>query len=201
MRGNSNRDGTVKDQLLSISDPEALMSEIDRLRAEVASLEERVRHLDELAHSDPLLGLPNRRSFRQRLEAMIAAVERYGDPAAMLFIDLDGLKGINDRFGHRAGDQALIQVAGILVSNVRKSDFVARIGGDEFAILLERADEQGARDMAKRIVESVTGAQFRIGGNCLPLSVAVGVGAIIAGDEPDAVIDRADKEMYRVKAA
>lgn len=191
----------MSDPLVSLSDAEALISEIRRLRAQVAGLEERVQLLDQLAHSDPLLGLPNRRSFLVRLEGMIAAVARYGYPAAMLFVDLDGLKRINDRFGHKAGDQALMQVSEMLVSTVRKSDFVARIGGDEFGILLERADERGAWEMALRIVETVTGAQFCFDGSCLPLSVAVGVGQIAADDDPQAVMDRADKEMYRVKAA
>jgi diguanylate cyclase (GGDEF)-like protein len=191
----------MDDQIVSLSDAEALVAEIKRLRSQVLAFEERVRHLDQLAHCDPLIGLPNRRSFVARLESMIASVERYGDPAAMLFVDLDGLKRINDQFGHKAGDQALIEVSEMLVSTVRKSDFVARLGGDEFGVLLERADEQGAWEMALRIVETVTQSQFCFDGNCLPLSVAVGVGMIAPGDDPQSVIDRADKEMYRVKAA
>ena len=191
----------MDDQIVSLSDAEALVAEIKRLRSQVLALEERVRQLDQLAHCDPLIGLPNRRSFLARLEGMIASVERYGDPAAMLFVDLDGLKRINDQFGHKAGDQALIEVSEMLISTVRKSDFVARLGGDEFGVLLERADEQGAWEMALRIVETVTHSQFCFEGHCLPLSVAVGVGTIVPGDDPQSVIDRADKEMYRVKAA
>jgi len=191
----------MDDQIVSLSDAEALVAEIKRLRSQVLALEERVRQLDQLAHCDPLIGLPNRRSFLARLESMIASVERYGDPAAMLFVDLDGLKRINDQFGHKAGDQALIEVSEMLISTVRKSDFVARLGGDEFGVLLERADEQGAWEMALRIVETVTHSQFCFEGHCLPLSVAVGVGTIVPGDDPQSVIDRADKEMYRVKAA
>ena len=191
----------MDDQIVSLSDAEALVAEIKRLRSQVLALEERVRQLDQLAHCDPLIGLPNRRSFLARLESMIASVERYGDPAAMLFVDLDGLKRINDQFGHKAGDQALIEVSEMLISTVRKSDFVARLGGDEFGVLLERADEQGAWEMALRIVETVTHSQFCFEGHCLPLSVAVGVGTIAPGDDPQSVIDRADKEMYRVKAA
>jgi diguanylate cyclase (GGDEF)-like protein len=186
---------------VSLSDAEALLAEIERLRAQVAALEERVSQLDRLAHEDSLVGLPNRRSFLARLEGLIARVERYGGPAAMLFVDLDGLKGINDRFGHAAGDEALIQVAQMLVASVRKSDCVARIGGDEFGILLEHADEHGAWEMGLRIVETVMGSEFCVDGTCLPLSVAVGVGTIHAGDDVQAVMSRADKEMYRVKAA
>lgn len=191
----------MTDGVLTLSDAEALIAEIDRLRAHIANLEQRVDQLDRLAHQDPLVDLPNRRSFVASLEAMIARVERYGDAAAMLFVDLDGLKRINDKFGHTAGDQALIQVAHMLVASVRKSDYVARIGGDEFGILLERIDERGAWEMALRIVETVVASQFCVDGCCLQLSVAIGVGEIRVGDDPQAVIARADKEMYRVKAA
>jgi len=186
---------------LTLSDAEALVAEIERLRAQVSGLEERIAQLDELAHCDPLVGLPNRRGFIAHLESTIAKVARYGDQAAMLFVDLDGLKRINDQFGHAAGDLALVEVARLLVASLRRSDYVARIGGDEYGILLERIDERGAWEMALRVVEAVVGADVRVDGNCLPLSIAVGVGAIRPDDDPQSVIARADKEMYRVKAA
>lgn len=119
----------------------------------------------------------------------------------MLFIDMDGLKLINDRFGHAAGDAALVEVAKIIVASVRDSDCVGRLGGDEFAVILERADELSAWQMGLRIVETVVGSQYCVDGVCLPLSVAVGVGTIERGDTAEAVIERADKAMYQVKAA
>lgn len=192
---------TVKDAAITLTEAEALASEIERLSAENARLREQVSALDELAHQDSLVGLPNRRSFDDRLEQLIARVERYGDKAAMLFIDVDGLKRINDCLGHTAGDEALVAIARILVESVRRSDCVARIGGDEFAILMERADEQRAWDMALRIVETVTRAEVRVGDAAVALSVAVGVGVIQPGDDPHEVVERADKSMYRVKAA
>lgn len=189
------------DSAISLVEAEALIGEIERLRGEIDTLEARVGHLDELAHRDPLVHLPNRRSFVASLERLIARVERYNQPAAMLFIDVDGLKSINDKFGHTAGDEALIEVAQLLVASVRKTDCVARIGGDEFGILLERADESRAWQMALRVVETVVGSQFCVDGSCLPLSVAVGVGMIQPGDKPQSVIKRADRQMYRVKTA
>jgi diguanylate cyclase (GGDEF)-like protein len=191
----------MADGPLTLSDAEVLIAEINRLRAQITSLEQRVSQLDHLAHHDPLVELPNRRGFLVALEGLIARVDRYSDEAAMLFVDVDGLKLINDKFGHAAGDQALVQIAKMLVSSVRRSDYVARLGGDEFGILLERIDERGAWEMALRIVETVVGSEVCIDGCCLPLSVAVGVGQINADDDPQAVIARADKEMYRVKAA
>ncbi len=187
------------DRMVSLAEAEVLVREIERLRAELDKLESRIDQLDELAHQDPLVHLPNRRSFLASLERLIERADRLGRPAAMLFVDVDGLKTINDTFGHRVGDEALQEIAKLLLSSVRKTDCVARMGGDEFGILLDHTDEQRAWQMALRIVETVVGSQFCVDGTCVRLSVAVGVGMIKPGDSSQAVIDRADKEMYRVK--
>ena len=101
----------------------------------------------------------------------------------MLFVDVDGLKMINDTFGHKAGDEALIQVADLLVGGVRRSDVVARIGGDEFGILLEHADEANAHETAARLIDLIADCEFMHDGDALPLSVAIGVAMIDAGDD------------------
>ena len=189
-----------KDEAVSLDDAMMLLDEIERLRSQLTSYESRLAELDRLAHRDTLVDLPNRRSFLLSLEQLIARVDRYGGPAAMLFVDVDGLKAINDEFGHVAGDKALVEVARLLVASVRKSDFVGRLAGDEFGILLEHADELSAWQMALRVVETVDECQFCIKDVCLPLSVAIGVGMIQPGDTPEAVFARADKEMYRIKA-
>jgi diguanylate cyclase (GGDEF)-like protein len=119
----------------------------------------------------------------------------------MLFVDLDGLKMINDSFGHRAGDEALIEVAQLLSKGVRRSDVVARIGGDEFAILLENASEDSAHETAARLADMVCDCEFTHDGDALPLSIAIGVAMIGADDTPESVMDRADEEMYRRKVA
>ncbi|HYC63989.1 MAG TPA: GGDEF domain-containing protein [Reyranellaceae bacterium] len=191
----------MDNRLVDMSDADALLAEVDRLRSEIARLEERVQLLDQLAHQDSLIDLPNRRGFMRQLERLIDRVARYGDSAAMLFVDIDGLKSINDTFGHPAGDEALIQVAEMLVGGVRKGDCVARLGGDEFGILLDQADEASARETAARLVEHVAGSEFCFEGTCLPLSVAIGVGMIESGDCAEAVMARADQAMYAEKAA
>jgi len=191
----------MPDQVTDIPDVEQLIREIGALRGKVAQLQERVEQLDQLAHQDPLINLPNRRGFMRALERFIDRARRYGESSALLYVDLDGLKMINDGFGHLAGDQALIQVAGLLVGGVRRSDVVARIGGDEFGLLLAHSDEQSAHDTATRLIDRIAGSDFVHEGDALPLSVAIGV-AMITGDEsPEAVMARADEEMYRRKAA
>ena len=187
--------------VVDVDDRQRLIEEISLLRAKVARLQERVEQLDQLAHQDSLINLPNRRGFMRELERLISRVDRYGINAAMLFVDLDGLKMINDTFGHRAGDEALIQVANLLASGVRHSDVVARIGGDEFGILLEASDEEAAHETATRLVDQICGCEFLHDGEALPLSVAIGVGMIDALDTAEAVMERADEAMYLRKAA
>ena len=193
--------GAMSDRVADDSDVEELISEISALRGKVAQLQERIEQLDLLAHEDSLVELPNRRGFMRALERMIDRVRRYKEKVALLFVDVDGLKLINDTLGHQAGDQALGQIARLLVSGVRKSDLVARIGGDEFAIILGYADEESARETANRLVNLIAASDFEHDGEVLPLSVAIGAAAIQEDDTPDTALARADHEMYRRKAA
>ena len=187
--------------VVDVDDRDRLIEEISLLRGKVARLQERVAQLDQLAHQDSLINLPNRRGFMRELERLIARVDRYGINAAMLFVDVDGLKMINDTLGHRAGDEALIQVANLLSKGVRHSDVVARIGGDEFGILLESSDADAAHETAARLIEQISSCEVLHDGEALPLSVAIGVGMIDALDTAEAVMERADEAMYRRKAA
>ena len=193
--------GDMTEQVTDVPETERLSEEIERLRAQVAHLQARVEQLDELAHQDSLICLPNRRGFMRALERFIDRAKRYDEPSAMLFVDLDGLKMINDTFGHLAGDEALIQVAELLVGGVRRSDVVARIGGDEFGILLAHADETNAHETAARLADQIAGCDFTHNGDALPLSVAIGVGMIGPDDCAETIMARADEEMYRRKAA
>jgi diguanylate cyclase (GGDEF)-like protein len=193
--------GAVCNDGTGSEDMERLVGEIDALRDKVRRLQEQVEQLDQLAHEDSLVGLPNRRGFVRTLERLIDRVARYGERAAILFVDLDGLKLINDSFGHVAGDEALIQVARLLVGGVRKSDLVARIGGDEFAVLLGHSDDQQAEETAARLVDIIAGSEFIHDGEPLPLSVAIGATLIQTDDTTESAMARADAEMYRRKAA
>jgi len=191
----------MHDVALEQRDPALLLEEIARLRGEVSRLEARVEELDRLAHRDPLVPLANRRGMLRELETMIARHDRHDSPAAVLFVDLNGLKMLNDSFGHMGGDAALVTVAEKLIEGTRATDCVARLGGDEFCVLLEHADEKSALETAERLVEIIADEQCLFEGSAMPLSVAIGVTLIEKGDTAATVLARADKAMYRVKAA
>lgn len=191
---NDVRDGT------SVADSAGLLEEIAVLRGALAKCAGRIAELEGLANVDPLVNLSNRRNFLAELKSAIARVANHGVAAAVLFLDVDGLKAINDRHGHHTGDKALVKVARLLAASVRQGDVVARFAGDEFAILLSEADELSAWRMALRIVETVEKCEFRASNHRVRLSVAVGVSVIRREDTPETVLQRADKEMYRIKA-
>ena len=178
-----------------------MLAEINRLRSQVAALEQRVAELDRLAHHDPLCPAVNRRGMLRELEKLIARHDRFGEPAAMLFVDLDGLKILNDSFGHPGGDAALVHVAELLVAGTRATDCVARLGGDEFCVLLAKADEKSALETAERLVDRIAAEDFIFEGHAMPLSVAIGLTMIEDEDSPERVLARADQAMYRVKTA
>jgi len=191
----------VQDVSLCNHDPEELLREIVRLRDKIDGLESRVEELDRLAHLDSLVPIANRRGMLRHLETMIARHERHGAPAAMLFVDLDGLKILNDSFGHMGGDAALVHVAEKLIEGTRANDCVARLGGDEFCVLLDHADEASALETAERLVDTIAGEDFIFEGLAMPISVAIGVTLIEKGDTAQTVLARADQAMYRVKVA
>jgi len=191
----------MHDVALEQLDPAQLLEEITRLRGEIARLESKVDELDKLAHRDPLVPLFNRRGMLRELEIMIARHARHGHPAAVLFVDLNDLKLLNDSFGHMGGDAALVTVAEKLVEGTRASDCVARLGGDEFCVLLDHADEKSAIETAERLIDIIAGEECLFEGAPMPLSVAIGVTLVERGDTPATVLARADKAMYRVKAA
>lgn len=181
--------------------PEALIGEIRRLEAEVAGLKSRIEQLDRLACMDTLVPAANRRGLLKAIDMVLARHERHGIPAAILFIDVNGLKGINDSHGHAAGDAALIHLTELMSRNVRKTDLVARIGGDEFAILLDHSPDDRSAEIAGRLAEQVGESDFLYSGAPLDLSIAIGLAMIERGDTPESVLDRADRAMYSKKNA
>ncbi|WP_249010854.1 sensor domain-containing diguanylate cyclase [Conexibacter sp. DBS9H8] len=164
-------------------------------------LEGELRHL---AEHDPLTGLHNRRRFEEDLEQTLARARRYGGEGALLALDLDGFKSVNDTFGHAAGDRLVIQIAGALRATLRESDFIARTGGDEFAVILPSADEPEARHVADKLLAAVA-REGTVGRESEQVRVTASVGIALFSGRPGQVgselLIEADQAMYEAKAA
>nr|WP_230205201.1 GGDEF domain-containing protein [Parafrankia elaeagni] len=152
-----------------------------------------------LAHTDDLTGLTNRRGFLERLSQMEARAS-HGDSSALLLLDLDRFKEINDSFGHHMGDALLVEVGSRISGALRPGDVQARLGGDEFAVLLENADSDTARRVADRVLHALSGP-FEVGGMTLHVGASIGA-ALYPEHAPDAqtLLQRADVAMYGAKS-
>jgi diguanylate cyclase (GGDEF)-like protein len=173
-----------------------LLAEIERLKAELAEARRTIADLEARAELDPLLDVLNRRGFERELRRSLAYLQRYNGEAALLFIDLDGFKAVNDAHGHAAGDALLKAVAHELVSHVRASDVVARLGGDEFGVLLWNLAPQLAAAKARDLEMLIEGVSVAHGEAWLAVGASAGLVPLAAGAEPEQMIDAADKAMY-----
>ena len=178
-----------------------LLQEVDRMRREMAAMAKRVAYLEQLADEDPLTPIMNRRAFVRELTRQIAYAERYDVPSSVLYFDVNGMKEINDRYGHSAGDAALTHVANMLLANLRTSDIVGRLGGDEFAAILHQADLEAARVKAADLATVISETPFEHGGQSITMQISVGAFAFDGQSSPDEVLDQADREMYAQKRA
>lgn len=186
----------MKDIAVDEAEIARLASENERLRKALAEMQDRVVELEQLADTDTLTPLPNRRAFMRRLEAVVQYASRHNTPAAILYIDLDGLKPINDDYGHVAGDAVLLHLAQLLTENLRATDMVARIGGDEFGLILDHLNEADARAKAKALVEHVSTQRVAVGRSTITIRVTVGLAMVRANETVASLLERADAAMY-----
>ena len=177
-----------------------LMAEVDSLRQELEQSMSRIEYLEELADQDTLAPVANRRAFVRELSRNLSYAERYGTPSSVIYLDLNGLKQLNDGKVLAAGDAAILKVAKILAANVRESDIVGRLGGDEFGIMLSHADENAARGKAEFLVKTIADDPLEWEGEEIRLDVAFGVHTIRGGGDAGAALEAADKAMYANKA-
>lgn len=183
------------------SDAAMLAAEVERLERQLTAARQQLAMLELRASIDPLTELPNRRAFDRELARALAYVKRHGTSAALLYLDLDDFKRVNDRHGHAAGDAMLRAVASVLGRHVRESDLVARIGGDEFALLLWNCDEHHARTKALTLEASIGRTTAVHAGVALGTGASVGAAMLLPLDAPAEAIARADRAMYARKAA
>jgi diguanylate cyclase (GGDEF)-like protein len=176
-----------------------LIGEVDRLNDQAGSLQTRIAELESLADTDPLLPVYNRRAFTRELKRAMAMAKRHGLAGALVLIDLDDFKTINDTFGHPAGDAVLHAVSRSLNEHVRETDIVGRLGGDEFGVLLAAADEEGAAAKAASLVEMIREQDFVLDGQPMRIGASAGVQCFDPAFSANALIKRADDALYACK--
>jgi diguanylate cyclase (GGDEF)-like protein/PAS domain S-box-containing protein len=198
------RDGRpvwVLDNAVLVADPMTGRGQILRTVLEITERKLMEEGLERLAYRDPLTGLPNRRLLESRAEQTLAEARRRGERAVLLFMDLVGFKRVNDEFGHRAGDELLVQIAQRIKSSLRRTDAAARFGGDEFLVLLSGIEDlEGSQRAAARLLDHLS-TPFAVGD--YQVSVGFRAGVAIYPDQGHSLVslmELADRALTRAKA-
>jgi diguanylate cyclase (GGDEF)-like protein len=173
---------------------------VRRLKAELSQAMRRIEELTRTAERDFLLDIFNRRGFARELNRSIDYIKRYHAAGALILLDVDRLKPINDAFGHAAGDQVLKAVAAVLTEQVRSSDVVGRLGGDEFGVLLWNLSEVDAREKAAALERAIDDLRFTFGDTTVRAGASAGVAILDLRAEAQSALDAADRAMYVRKA-
>ncbi len=175
-------------------------STIRRLRAQLARAQARIEELQASAETDFLLDILNRRGFERELVRSLSFIKRYQASGALIVLDVDRLKPINDAFGHAAGDEVLKTIVAAISDQVRASDVIGRLGGDEFAVLLWNLSETDARAKAAALEEAIDRLTFVFRGSQISAGASAGVAILTAHSDADRVLEEADRAMYVRKA-
>lgn len=170
------------------------------LRAKLKQAQRRVAELEAAADTDFLLDIPNRRGFERELARAIAYMKRYRASGALIVLDVDRLKPINDSFGHAAGDEVLKAIVATLTRQVRASDVVGRLGGDEFALLLWNLSETDAKAKAAAFEQTIDELSFVFRGQHVTAGASAGVALLGAQSDAGRALEEADAAMYVRKA-
>jgi diguanylate cyclase (GGDEF)-like protein len=178
-----------------------LLNEVQRLQSELAAARAKVTELEATADIDAVTEIFNRRGFDRELKRSLAYVQRYWTRAALVYVDLDGFKPVNDRHGHAAGDAVLKAVAAMFTGSVRASDTVARLGGDEFALILWNLSEADAAKKARALEDAVGATRIDWEGGALCVGASIGFAMLGPSDDLAKVLAAADQAMYARKAA
>lgn len=172
------------------------------IRNTIRSLHSQSNEMTQLAHTDPLTGLSNRRYLVEQLQREFDRAKRYNRPLGLVYLDLDGFKSINDHFGHMFGDEVLRSTALSMRAVLRSTDLLARIGGDEFAVLLPETSLQGAQGVVTKLRKSLAATSKRLGPAVPTLSFCAGISQVRDKDDTfDALLSRADDAQYMAKTS
>ncbi|PYF02575.1 diguanylate cyclase [Rhodopseudomonas faecalis] len=177
----------------------AAKQQIKRLKAQLTAALSTIDELRASADTDFLLGILNRRGFQRELDRAVAYIKRYGATGALIMIDVDRLKPINDRFGHAAGDEVLKAVVAEMLRQVRASDVLARLGGDEFVLLLWNLSEADAHAKADTLENGVDALRFQFSGESAQAGISTGVAMLGPQSDAREAMAAADRAMYARK--
>lgn len=175
-------------------------AEIEVLKAQLAAAHARIDELQAWAETDFLLNIYNRRGFERELARASAYINRYQATGALIVLDVDRLKPINDAFGHAAGDMVLKGVVTVLMRHIRSSDVVGRLGGDEFALLLWNLSERDARAKASALEQAIDSLTFMFKGRAVAAGASAGIAMLRPTDDAALALEKADQAMYARKA-
>ena len=178
---------------------DTLMAEVQDLRGQLELARKRIAYLEDLADRDSLVPVLNRRAFVRELARMISFADRYGAPGSVLYFDIDGMKAINDRYGHAAGDAVIAAAAEALLGKLRGSDLIGRLGGDEFGVVLAKAGRDAAAAKAEDLAGAIRAQPVDWRGATLSVGVSVGVYTFAGGEGADDALNAADRAMYAQK--
>ena len=172
---------------------------LSEIKKDAEELRKKSHELELASVTDPLTGLYNIKAYNEKVKETLAHVQRYNIKASLIIFDIDNFKKINDISGHKVGDFALKKLALLLKKRLRSNDFISRVGGDEFTVILPHTDFGGAVNAGESLRTYVDNAMFTHKGQQIPLKISVGLSTFKAEDTGDTVFDRADKALYLAK--
>ncbi|MDH4569835.1 diguanylate cyclase [Pseudomonas sp. BN414] len=178
---------------------QALMTRVAAMEEEAKTFQDNLEVQRQKALQDPLTGLPNRAAWNERLEIELARQQRYGGDLLLAVIDIDHFKRINDGFGHLAGDKVLKIIAGELHRRLRKTDFIARFGGEEFVLLLPATPVDGGEQLMESLRVAIEACPFHFKGERVSITLSAGLTSLLPGEPSDVAFQRADEALYRAK--
>ena len=178
---------------------ENLSEKIKQMEKETEQLQQKLTENREKLLYDTLTGVQSRLAYEEKIEQEIARWERYGSSFSYVILDIDHFKNINDKYGHSAGDKALKTIAEIMLLQIRKSDFIFRIGGEEFVLLLTNTEVSKAEVLVEKLRKTVKAREFQFKQDCVSLSLSAGLTETRDGDSAMSIYERADAALYRAK--
>lgn len=193
----THREGRDEELVLRL---QGLTQKVAEMEQEAQSFRDHLEEQRQKALIDPLTGLANRAGWSERLELEMARWKRYGGELLMAVLDIDHFKRINDGYGHLAGDKVLKIIAGELSKRLRKTDFIARFGGEEFVLLIPSTPLEGGLQLLQTLLDGVEQCPFHFRGERVTITLSAGVTAFAANENGDEVFERADQALYRAKS-